>query len=78
MQIPVDFTNDREIRAAFTWLTRSGIGPRFGSRPIGWYQQSQCEALDRCRMLFAHIPQKHSALRYGWRFIGFARDFERR
>lgn len=30
----------------FCWLTRNGMGPKFGSRPIGWYQQTQCAAFD--------------------------------
>lgn len=37
---------DQDIKRAFTWLARTGIGVRFGSRPIGWYQQHNMAALD--------------------------------
>jgi hypothetical protein len=33
-------------RNAFSWLTRSKLGPSFGDRPIGWYQAHQCAAID--------------------------------
>ena len=46
MNISVDWSDGASIRRAFTWLTRSGIGPSFGSRPISWYQMHQCAALD--------------------------------
>lgn len=38
--------NESALRNAFSWLTRIGAAPAFGSRPIGWYQQQQCFALD--------------------------------
>lgn len=46
MQFPIDWTDDRAIRSAFTYATRTGIGRTFGNMPIGWYQMHQCEALD--------------------------------
>jgi len=46
MRLPVDYNDDRQLRAAFSWLTRTGIGPAFGSRSVGWYQMHQCAALD--------------------------------
>lgn len=30
----------------FSWLSRIGAAPKFGSRPIGWYQMHQCAAID--------------------------------
>lgn len=33
-------------RRVFSWLTRTGMGIRFGGRPIGWYQQHQVCVLD--------------------------------
>lgn len=39
-------SSDAYLRQAFTWLTRIGAGPHFGSRPIGWYQMHQMAALN--------------------------------
>jgi 8-oxo-dGTP pyrophosphatase MutT (NUDIX family) len=52
----VDFSeplagNEAKLRRVFTWLTRLGMTPAFGSVPIGWYQQAQFEAIDRLRAL---------------------------
>jgi hypothetical protein len=38
-----------DLGKIFSWLTRSGLGPRFGSRPIGWYQAAQVCAIDQIR-----------------------------
>ena len=38
--------NETKLRNAFSWLTRIGAGRKFGSLPIGWYQQHQCACLD--------------------------------
>lgn len=35
-----------KLRRVFTWLTHNGMGPRFGSRSIAWYQAHQCAAID--------------------------------
>lgn len=40
------FTNDAKLRQLFSWLTRIGAAPKFGSAPIGWYQTHQCHAYD--------------------------------
>jgi hypothetical protein len=40
------FDNDSKLRRVFTWLTKIGAAPAFGSRPIGWYQQHQCAAIE--------------------------------
>ena len=37
--------DDNRLRAVFSWLTRIGAAPAFGSRPIDWYQQHQCAAI---------------------------------
>ena len=37
---------EHDLKRAFAWLTKSKIGPAFGSRPIGWYQAHQCKAID--------------------------------
>lgn len=40
------WSDDNKLRAVFSWLTRIGAAPAFGSRPIGWYQQHQCAAIE--------------------------------
>lgn len=37
---------DEDLRRAFAWLARTGVGVRFGSRPVGWYQQHNMAAID--------------------------------
>jgi hypothetical protein len=37
--------SDKDRGDKFRWLARTGIGVRFGSRPIGWYQAHQMCAL---------------------------------
>lgn len=39
-------TEDRQIERLFAWLTRNGIGRKFGSLPIGWYQAHQIAAIN--------------------------------
>lgn len=41
-----NFNLNCELGRAFVWLTRNGIGRKFGTLPIGWYQLHQCAALD--------------------------------
>lgn len=51
MNLAVDFNNESQIRRLFSWQTRVGLAPKFGSRPIGWYQQHQMatfEILTKC------------------------------
>lgn len=38
--------DDRMLKRVFSWLSRIGAGPRFGSRPISWYQIHQCMCID--------------------------------
>lgn len=54
MQFPIDWLNETDIARAFRYATRTKIGVRVGSRPIGWYQRHQCHALD---VLEAHARQ---------------------
>ena len=49
MELPINWADDRQVRAVFTWQTRIGGAPTFGSRPIGWYQSHQCHAYDVIR-----------------------------
>lgn len=45
------WSDDALLKRAFTWLTKTKIGPKFGSLPIGYYQQDQVEALKRLKDL---------------------------
>lgn len=40
------YQDETMLRRAFSWLARIGAGPKFGSRPIGWYQMHMCAAID--------------------------------
>lgn len=46
MNLPVNFQDESTLRAAFSYLTRIGAAPAFGSRPIGWYQTHQVKAIE--------------------------------
>lgn len=37
--------NDDNLSRCFNWLTRIGASYKFGSLPIGWYQNHQCAAI---------------------------------
>lgn len=43
------FKTDENTKRVFSWLTRIGSAPKFGSRPIGWYQIHQCVCIDILR-----------------------------
>jgi len=45
MKFPIDWTSEHDVKNAFVYATRTGIG-RMMSMPIGWYQIHQCAALD--------------------------------
>lgn len=45
MKLP-NWKDDTSIRHAFSWLTRYGMGRKFGTVPVGWYQAHQCAALE--------------------------------
>lgn len=53
MKFPLNYSDENELRAAFSWLTRTGAGVKFGSRPIGWYQMHQMNALGELERLCA-------------------------
>lgn len=38
--------NETALRGVFAWLTRIGAAPKFGTRPIGWYQAHQRHAIE--------------------------------
>ncbi len=82
-------SHDRPLARAFAWLTRAGIGRKFGSLPIGWYQMHQCAGLDvvkeRAQKLFPGftafeiratargIEGKPLGMR-GWQRLGWAQE----
>lgn len=39
-------SSEPSLRKVFSWQTRYGMAPKFGSRPIGWYQTHQCRVSD--------------------------------
>jgi hypothetical protein len=39
-------SDDRKLSRAFSWLTRIGAAPKFGTLPIQYYQQDQFKAID--------------------------------
>lgn len=43
---PEIWSDDTKLRRVFTWLTRIGAAPKFGTLPIVYYQQDQCDAID--------------------------------
>lgn len=51
MRVPVNYADESKLRAAFSWITRTGAGVKFGSRPIGWYQMHQMNALGELERL---------------------------
>ena len=61
--------SDKDRGDKFRWLARTGIGVRWGSRPIGWYQAHQMCAINEIearavrslRML--HFASRDDAIR---------------
>lgn len=45
MRIEPGNSTEPYLHAAFSWLARIGACPRFGDRPIGWYQMHAHAAL---------------------------------
>lgn len=39
------WSDDNKLRRVFSWLTRIGAAPKFGSVCIAYYQQDQCKAI---------------------------------
>jgi hypothetical protein len=45
MTIKNCWTDDKVLHNVFCWLARIGAGPKFGTRPIVWYQTQMCNAI---------------------------------
>lgn len=69
MTIEKGNSSDAYLKRAFTWLTRTGAGRKFGSLPIGWYQMHQMAALNileqRCDGLNVRCKQGHIQAKQG-------------
>ncbi len=46
MTLEFNWSDEKALGRAFSWLARIGACPKFGSRPIGWYQMHACRAID--------------------------------
>lgn len=58
------WTDDNKLRAIFSWLTRIGAAPKFGTLPIAYYQADQCKAIDALKAcLKAHNLPEFSRLK---------------
>lgn len=55
--------NDALLRRAFSWLTRAGLAPKFGTLPIAYYQQDQIKALDGINELASKKGLRTNAVR---------------
>ena len=51
MKIPVDWSDERALRALFVWQARLGLAPRFGTLPIAFYQAEQSDAYNALKFL---------------------------
>ena len=50
------WTDDHQLGRIFFWLSKIGAAPRFGSRPIAWYQSHQCAAIDYLKKAAGERP----------------------
>lgn len=47
------WSDDAKLKRAFSWLTKIGLAPKFGTTSIHRYQQMQIEAIDKLKALAA-------------------------
>lgn len=55
------WSNESALKKAFTWLTRIGATPNWGSVNIHYYQQEQCKAIDAI-----HAACTDKGIKPGW------------
>ncbi len=55
------WSDDNKLRKAFAWITRVGLGPKFGNMPIAYYQQDQVNAIEQLR-----AAAQKKAVDLGW------------
>jgi hypothetical protein len=46
MLFPINYSDETAVRRLFSWQTRYGMAPKFGTLPIAYYQQDQVNAYD--------------------------------
>ena len=72
MNINIQST-DEELRKLFSWQARVGIAPKFGTRPIGWYQQHHCNVHKFLLSMAARIGSYEATMRKGSIYLGTKR-----
>jgi hypothetical protein len=70
MNIKINWSNEKEIRRLFSWQARVGIAPKFGSRPIGWYQQNHCKVHEFLLGMAAKVGSYEATCRQGTIYLG--------
>jgi len=58
--LPLSLQDDEYTHFMWAWQARVGIGPTFGSRPVGWYQIHHSHAMD---LINATIPTGAKGIR---------------
>lgn len=48
--------HEDDLRACFSWLTRIGVSPKFGTLPIQYYQQHQIAAMNAIEKACFPLP----------------------
>lgn len=74
MKLPVDFSDEAAIRAAFSYQTRIGLAPKFGTCSIAFYQGEQCRTLKDLETMIGGPGEIRT--RAGW--IEYRRVVEKR
>ena len=46
IELSTAFQNDNNLKRVFSWQARVGLAPKFGTRPISWYQIHHCHVID--------------------------------
>jgi len=69
MNIKID-SSDQELRKLFSWQARVGIAPKFGSRPIGWYQIHHCNVHKFLLKMAEKVGSYEATMRKGDIYLG--------
>lgn len=68
-------SSDEYLKRAFTWQTRIGIAPKFGSLPIAHYQADQIHALQYLEQNIGNFPVRCKRGIIQFKAIGVWEDF---
>lgn len=63
MRYPINWQDDNEIRKLFSYQARVGFAPKFGTRPIGWYQIHQHNVYNYITEVIRDMKQGHAEIR---------------